>query len=166
MAIIFTEPEMLHATAIQDFKEAFGDSPLHGTEGLRRCTNVTDWLIKREWRARGDYLYILYDTCANVVLGCCRLSPVISAKLVRLSGYNFGYSVHPSYRRKGYGRRLILECAAAAKAHGLDEMLMSADADNVSSWKCMESVGAELIFKVANDEGTHYVYSVPTTAEE
>lgn len=56
-------------------------------------------------------------------------------------GGHIGYGVRPSRRREGHATRALVLALEEAATLGLDRVLVTADEDNVGSWRVIEAVG-------------------------
>lgn len=56
-------------------------------------------------------------------------------------GGHIGYAVRPSRRREGHASRALVLALGEAAALGLDRVLLTADEDNVASWRVIEAAG-------------------------
>ncbi len=52
---------------------------------------------------------------------------------LRTVGGHIGYAVRPQFRRQGYAQRILELSLAEAKRLGIDQVLVTCDADNVAS---------------------------------
>jgi predicted acetyltransferase len=90
-----------------------------------------DWVPQNTfWLVRGG----------TTILGCSRvrhgLTPFLAAE-----GGHVGYDVRPSERGKGYGTVLLRLTLPGARKVGLTNVLITADEDNVASWRVIERNG-------------------------
>jgi predicted acetyltransferase len=76
-------------------------------------------------------------------VGMCKLRHRLTASLRRVGGH-IGYCVRPSERGKGYGNALLRLVLMAAAEVGIDEVLVTCNADNLISRKVAEHNGGEL----------------------
>lgn len=68
------------------------------------------------------------------IIGTSRLRPQLNERFYRVGGH-IGYDIAPSYRRKGYGTKLLALTLEKARALGLREVLITCDDDNIGSRK-------------------------------
>jgi predicted acetyltransferase len=59
-------------------------------------------------------------------------------------GGHIGYRIRPSERRKGYGARLLAMTLDEARKHGLRDVLLTCDSDNIGSRRIIERNGGQL----------------------
>ena len=60
---------------------------------------------------------------------------------LRVYGGHIGYSIRPSYRRRGHASRALALALDRARELGLDRVLITCDEDNVASARTIESQG-------------------------
>lgn len=78
------------------------------------------------------------------VLGVIRVRHNISTEHLRLEAGHIGYDIAPSYRNRGYGKKM-LELALPKALHlGITNALVTADEDNTASRKVIEANGGRL----------------------
>jgi len=77
------------------------------------------------------------------ILGHLRLRLRLNDRL-RLLGGHIGYDVPPSQRGKGYATRMLALGLREASTHGLDRVLLTADAANAASIRVIERNGGRL----------------------
>ncbi len=94
----------------------------------KKCAQTTYWLIDHDGH----------------IVGVSRLRPLLTEDLL-FEGGNVGYDVPPSKRRCGYGTKLLKLTLKEAWAHGLNEVLLTCNKDNLGSRKIMETNGAVLV---------------------
>jgi predicted acetyltransferase len=60
-------------------------------------------------------------------------------------GGNIGYDVSPSYRRNGFGTKILQITVEEAKKIGMENVLITCDDDNIGSYKVIENNMGKLI---------------------
>ncbi|WP_395690654.1 GNAT family N-acetyltransferase [Nocardioides sp.] len=100
--------------------------PANVAEGLVPCTFF--WITDGEGDDRS-------------FVGYLALRHALTPRLLEEGG-NIGYAVRPSRRGEGHATRALELALVEAAALGLDRVLLTADDDNVASWRVMEHVGA------------------------
>lgn len=80
----------------------------------------------------------LLDDLENIV-GVVRIRHIISTKFLSENGGHIGYDVAPSFRRKGFGTKLLKYGLSEAKNIGLDRVLVITDKNNIGSIKVIEN---------------------------
>lgn len=105
---------------------------------------------------------MLYGFVQDRIVGRLSIRHVLSARL-RLRGGHVGYAVLPPYRRRGYGRAMMLEALPFCAALGLREILATCADDNVASRRILESASGVLESTSWDDEEEELVrrYRVP-----
>ncbi|WP_199624799.1 GNAT family N-acetyltransferase [Paenibacillus alkalitolerans] len=86
-------------------------------------------------------IYWLYVDDKPVAYG--KLRHELTEKLMEYGGH-VGYIVRPSERGKGFGKLFLYELIKAAKAKGIDKLLITCDEDNVRSRKVIERNNGKL----------------------
>lgn len=60
------------------------------------------------------------------------------------AGGHIGYGIHPEFQGRGYAKTLLRLTLAEAQERGLAKVLITADVDNIASWKVIEACGGAL----------------------
>jgi predicted acetyltransferase len=130
---------------VDKFADAFGDFHAYvaALERQKDPQNLppdwvpgsTFWLVTEEGR----------------VVGTSRLRYWLVPHL-EVEGGHIGYDVRPSARRRGYGTALLSLTLGKARDLGLEEVLVTCDADNVASVRIIEGNGGQQINQAVSDE--------------
>ena len=67
-------------------------------------------------------------------------------------GGHIGYSIRPTERNKGYSKINLYLALEKCQKLGLKEILITANDDNIASYKTIEAFGGELKNKIKNKE--------------
>lgn len=94
-----------------------------------------------EGRAPQLDFFLLRDSGA--ILGRSSLRLWLTPDLEDIGGH-IGYRIRPSERRKGYGTRLLALTLDEARKHGLRDVLLTCDSDNIGSRRIIERNGGHL----------------------
>lgn len=86
-------------------------------------------------------VYWLYD--GDRPVGCGKLRYWLTDAL-RLHGGHIGYTIRPSERGRGYGTAMLRELSEEAAAAGIDEVMLTCNADNTASRRVIERCGGRL----------------------
>ncbi|OWR27419.1 GNAT family N-acetyltransferase [Saccharibacillus sp. O23] len=86
-------------------------------------------------------VYWLYD--GDRPVGCGKLRYWLTDAL-RLHGGHIGYTIRPSERGHGYGTAMLRELSEEAAAAGIDEVMLTCNADNTASRRVIERCGGRL----------------------
>lgn len=142
---------------IQEFHEY--NSEINGSGGLDRyLDNYKGWLDKLE----EDYIripneekvpaetYFLVRKIDNKIIGMINIRLELNKKLRELGG-NIGYSIRPTERRKGYNKINLYLGLLCCQRHGIKEVLLDCDKDNLGSSKTMVALGGVLVNERYND---------------
>ncbi len=93
-----------------------------------------------------------------VALCVCRISPAENNPSLRLNGWTDPVATHPSYRRRGLSRALLLSGLSLLKERGMEEARLSTNGDNISMIRTASEVGFSISSAI-------YWYSKPVIAE-
>lgn len=77
------------------------------------------------------------------ILGWSGLRLRLIPRLEDIGGH-IGYRIRPTERRKGYGARILALTLAQARKHGLSDVLLTCDSDNIGSRRIIERNGGQL----------------------
>lgn len=102
-----------------------------------------------------SYDYFVVDD--NKLIGIIHIRIKLTDNLLRYGGH-IGYAVNPKYWNMGYGKKMLALCLAKHKyLIEEDRILITCDADNIGSYKIIESNGGILENIVENEEdGEHF----------
>lgn len=94
-------------------------------------------------------------------LGLCGVRHFLTDSLKSYGGH-IGYAVRASERKKGLGRLLLLEGLRVAGELGLQEVILTCNADNQPSIRIIESCGGDLVQTVnlSFREVPHNIYRI------
>ncbi len=130
-------PEAGDAEAIRSYEEAFfqAGQSLQGFEGEEKR-------LREELKKIPNRTFLYKDQEGNIIgMGNLRLG--LNAWLFEHVGH-LGYSIHPDYQGRGYGRELVEAMMWVAALSGFDSLLVLCRRDNLASRKLLESLGAGL----------------------
>ncbi len=92
------------------------------------------------------YQYILVRSSDNKIVGAVNVRPFLNKQLNENFEGNIGYSVNPSERGKGYGKKaLSLAIEEFKKLNPNDKIIICCYRENIASRKIIESFGGKLI---------------------
>ena len=137
----------------------FGGS-MDGAGSLRRRADGREWLEDVQRLANPDTLpegrvlstqYILVRESDRRLLGMLQLRHYLNDYLRKIAGH-IGYSVRPSERRKGYARRMLAMALPAARALGLERVMISCAVDNEGSRRTILANGGVFDSTVWDEE--------------
>lgn len=143
---------------IQEFYEY--NSEINGVGGLNRyLEDYVGWLKKLEEdrntipnaeRVPAETFFLIRES-DNRIVGMINIRLALNEKLKKYGGH-IGYSIRPTERRKGYNKINLYLALKECQKHGISEVLMDCDKDNLGSAKTMQSLGAKLTREYYDDE--------------
>lgn len=74
-----------------------------------------------------------------------RISMRIGSNFNSYYNGNIGYEIEEKFRGNNYAFRACKLVLPIAKAHGMNEIILTCDEDNIPSYKTIEKLGAELV---------------------
>lgn len=160
--IILKRPSVEYLNSLQDYKMIFNEreESLAGCAFLNEYDDLTKWLdfvAKLESKTTTPshlspaYAYILVDSTTNTVIGMSDFRLELCNDYLRQFGGNIGYSIHPDYRKKGYGTLQLKLLLNEIKYLGFSKILVTCDADNEGSRKIIENNNGQFESVVAKD---------------
>lgn len=136
------------------------NSQINGVGGLNRYLNdYNGWLNKlEEDRNRiasekkvPTETYFLVRNRDNKIIGMTNIRLELNEKLRKFGG-NIGYSIRPTERRKGYNKINLYLALLVCKKHGIKEVFLDCDKDNLGSAKTMQALGGSMIRECYDSE--------------
>lgn len=152
--------------AIEYIKEFYEyKSDINGAGGLDRyLDNYDGWLEKlaedrlrvpNEERVPAE-TYFLVRESDNKLLGMINIRLVLNEHLKKYGGH-IGYGIRPTERQKGYNKVNLYLGLLCCQKHGIKEVLMDCDKENLGSAKTMQALGGILIKEYYDDVYAHCV---------
>lgn len=101
--------------------------------------------ISQKYQGDDELLpFYYYDICiGNTAVG--KISVRIGNNYHSYYNGNIGYEIDKVYRGNNYAYKACNLVLQGAKAHGMNELILTCDESNVASYKTIEKLGAELI---------------------
>lgn len=165
--------------AIEYINEFFEyKSEINGVGGLDRfLDNYEDWLMKleddrnripNEEKVPAETFFLVRKN-DNKIVGMINIRLALNERLKKFGGH-IGYSIRPTERKKGYNKINLHLALKECQKHGIKEVLMDCDKENLGSAKTMRALGGKLIREYFNNEDTHcivqdYVINVDESIE-
>lgn len=143
---------------IQEFYDY--NSAIHGVGGLNRFLDDYDgWLLKleedrnripNEEKVPAETFFLIREN-DNKIVGMINIRLALNEKLKKFGGH-IGYSIRPKERQKGYNKINLYLGLLCCQMHGIHEVLMDCDKENLGSAKTMQSLGGKMIREYYDDE--------------
>lgn len=140
-------------------------SEINGVGGLNRfLDNYDDWLKKleedrtrvvSEEKVPAETFFLVRES-DNKIVGMINIRLALNEKQKKFGGH-IGYSIRPTERQKGYNKINLYLGLLCCYEHGIKEVLMDCDKDNVGSAKTITSLGGNLIREYYDDEFAHCI---------
>ena len=148
---VLIKPDESLVGEIESYRSVFltvSDS-IEGAGPLQRMERAKDWLQfnkDAEDPVKKPSFWVVSEQFAYVRVNDRRIVGMIQFRhefndFLREFGGNIGYSVHPDERRKGYAKRMLLDCLTVCSAFGLDRVLITCLVENEGSRRTILSCG-------------------------
>ncbi len=124
--------------------EYFHDSPDFKTFVTRLLERADPKNILDD-RVPESVLWLIQDT---ELIGRVSIRHALNAGLLELGGH-VGYEIRPSFRCSGFGTRALELALPIARRLGIEQALVTCDADNIGSRKIIEANGGVLENEIA-----------------
>lgn len=102
--------------------------------------------LPKDWMPYSTYWLMDNDE----FIGELRIRPALTEHLRNIGG-QIGYTIKPSKRKKGYGKKILELAIPKAKGLGLKKILITCDETNLASKKIIEANGG--VFEKTNKQG-------------
>jgi len=144
------------------------NSEINGSGGLDRyVNNYEEWLIKlekdlkqipSEERVPAKTFFLVRES-DNKIVGMINIRLCLNKRL-REEGGHIGYSIRPTERRKGYNKINLYLGLIECQKHGIKEVLLDCDKNNLGSSKTMKALGGELLCEYLYEDIIAQKYSI------
>ena len=142
---------------IKEFKDY--NSEVAGSSFLdKKINNYENWLefLEEIKNNNNENLcpgiqYFLIRKNDNKIVGLINIRYNLNDWMMKYGGH-IGYSIRPTERNKGYSKINLYLALEKCQKLGLKEILITADDDNIASYKTIETFGGELKNKIKNKE--------------
>ena len=151
---------------IKEFKE-YG-SNINGVGGLDDyLDDYEGWLEHREecrhWPVSdttvpGEEFFLVNED--DEIIGMCNIRFTLNDRL-KEDGGHIGYSIRPTKRGNDYNKVNLYLALKECDKQGIEEVMLTADIDNIASWKTMEALGGKgEVFSRNGEFGKKYFINV------
>lgn len=163
------KPQIEHERqAIEYINEFYKyNSKINGVGGLDKyLDNYSTWLqkldedIKRkptEEKVPSETFFLIRKN-DNKIVGMINIRLELNENLKKIGGH-IGYSIRPEERKKGYNKINLYLGLKECQKHGIKDVLMDCDKDNIGSSKTMQALNGVLIkewYDKQKDRTTQY----------
>ncbi|EKU93429.1 Predicted acetyltransferase [Alloiococcus otitis] len=149
-ALHLVEVTPLFQQQVMAFRDSFGPGPIHGGFGLKEANTFKDWYhfvqqcktkdtVPKGMVPASSYLLLNHREMVGIVNLRHRLNEGLL-----YDGGHIGYSIRPSYRGRGYGKKILSLCLDQARAIGLTSVLLTVKTDNMASIRVVKANGGRL----------------------
>ena len=150
--------------AINYIKEFYTyHSKINGIGGLHRYLDRYEkWLdkleedrnrIPNEEKVPSETYFLVRESDQKIV-GMINIRLALNEKLKEFGGH-IGYSIRPTERGKGYNKINLYLGLLCCQQHGIEQVLMDCDKDNLASAKTMQALGGKLVREYYDDVYAH-----------
>ena len=148
------EPSLSYKDKAIDYINEFYtyNSEINGSGGLHRyLDNYEGWLLKveedrncmaNEERVPADTFFLVREE-DDKIIGMINIRYVLNERLKDFGG-NIGYAIRPTERQKGYNKINLYLGLLKCQEHGLKEVMLDCDKENLGSAKTMQALGGKL----------------------
>ena len=163
----FVAPTKDHEKQAIDYINKFiaYKSEINGVGGLNRyLDDYNGWLEKlhedRVMVSGPDKVpaetFFLVRESDNRIVGMINIRLALNEKLKNFGGH-IDYSIRPTERRHGYNKINLYLGLLVCQKHGIKEVLMDCDKDNLGSAKTMQALGGRLVREYYDDVYAHCI---------
>lgn len=141
------------------------NSEINGVGGLHRyLDNYSGWLqkleedrirITNEEKVPAETFFLVREN-DNKIVGTINIRLALNEKLKKIGGH-IGYSIRPTERKKGYNKINLYLGLLCCQEHGIKEVFMDCDKDNLASAKTMQALGGKLVREYYDNENTRCI---------
>lgn len=151
-AIILTPPSIEFADEIEDFRDEFqnwGEDTIYGSALLNSFDEIAEWFqfvstLGSRKTAPSYYMpstpFLAFRMADGIPVGMIEVKHELNDYMSKHGGH-ISYSVRPSERRRGYGKRMLAMVLPYAKILGHSKVLVVCHTDNEPSRKTILAEG-------------------------
>ncbi|KAF1302858.1 GNAT family N-acetyltransferase [Enterococcus saccharolyticus] len=152
----FVRPSLQYKQQILDYRQIFEETveSMDGSSFLAQMPSVEAWLAVLEKMRKEQppvelapsETWLIIDK--GTLVGMSNLRFRLCNDYLEAFGGHIGYSVHPNYRKQGYGTQILRATLLEAKKRGMTELLVTCNDNNIGSAKIIEANHGQLEKKV------------------
>jgi|GEM_PF-1112172 len=154
--LILVRPSTIYTDAIYDYitECLMVDDHTHGDGGLQKYASldaIPQWIdLQHQFESPetvppgyvpSDLYMLMHEDDPDTIIGMINLRHSLGNDYLAKHGGHIGYGVRPSFRRKGYARKMLICCLEKAASLGLDKVLICCDPENLGSRNTIISCG-------------------------
>ncbi|MCT8597012.1 GNAT family N-acetyltransferase [Glaesserella parasuis] len=138
---------------VMAYRQAFSNNAIDGGAMLEKFDDFSQWLdylaqpegYLTAWGFNKvqDSTYLAWHTQLHRVVGIINIRHNLNNDYLRQFGGHIGYSIHPDFRKQGYGSAMLKLALAKVKTLGLDKVLITCEKSNVGSEKVILNNGGK-----------------------
>ncbi len=152
--LVLVLPSIDDADAVWKYRAVDWQAGEHipGSSGLGRAKSYAEWLAQSQTRREAasvvdnivpSTVYLAKRVSDNKLIGMVDIRHSLNDYL-RAAGGHIGYSVHPEFRRQGYGTEILELALEKCRELGIDPVLVTCDRDNTASSRVILANGGVL----------------------
>ena len=141
------KPNIKYLEQIKEYQESFIKNKefIHGSSSLDNYTNIEEWFQKLKIMENIETVpachvpsstFLLVND-VDILIGMVSIRHTLNDNLKTIGGH-VGYSIHPKYRKKGYGTKQLSLALEECKKLNIKKVLITCSSINIGSKKIIE----------------------------
>ncbi len=147
-SVKLVKPTISYSEQIIKYREIFlkNREMIHGSSSLDNYSDLTEWFKKLEIMENIDTVpachvpsntYLLV-TADDTLIGMVSIRHSLNENL-KIIGGHIGYSIHPKFRKKGYGTKQLSLALEECKKLNINKVLITCSSTNIGSKKIIKN---------------------------